>query len=82
MHKLKFISFSYNGHYFLSTVIYSLALGILAVDRFVLGYSAIAVGKLMTLGGLGVWWITDLFLLITGSLKPADDSEWEPWRPF
>ncbi|GMT18686.1 hypothetical protein PFISCL1PPCAC_9983, partial [Pristionchus fissidentatus] len=69
----------YTGHYFLSTLLYSLFLGILAVDRFCLGYSAIGVGKLMTLGGLGVWWVIDIFLLATGNLMPADNSNWEPY---
>ncbi|VDK63896.1 unnamed protein product [Anisakis simplex] len=69
----------YTGHYFLSTLLYSIFLGMLAVDRFCLGYSAIAVGKLMTLGGLGLWWIVDIFLLITGSLTPADGSNWMPY---
>ncbi|GMR41960.1 hypothetical protein PMAYCL1PPCAC_12155, partial [Pristionchus mayeri] len=69
----------YTGHYFLSTLLYSLFLGILAVDRFCLGYSAIGVGKLMTLGGLGVWWFIDIFLLATGNLMPADNSNWEPY---
>uniref|UniRef100_A0A8R1U167 Succinate dehydrogenase assembly factor 2, mitochondrial n=1 Tax=Onchocerca volvulus TaxID=6282 RepID=A0A8R1U167_ONCVO len=69
----------YTGHYFLSTLLYSVFLGILAVDRFCLGYSAIAVGKLMTLGGLGLWWIVDIILLITGNLLPADGSNWQPY---
>ncbi|KAK0426699.1 hypothetical protein QR680_009853 [Steinernema hermaphroditum] len=69
----------YTGHYFLSTLLYSMFLGILAVDRFCLGYSAVAVGKLMTLGGLGLWWIVDIFLLVNGNLRPADDSNWEPY---
>ncbi|CAJ0581067.1 unnamed protein product, partial [Mesorhabditis spiculigera] len=69
----------YTGHYFLSTLLYSIFLGIIAVDRFCLGYAAIAVGKLMTLGGLGVWWIIDICLLITGNLMPADDSNWEEY---
>ncbi|MFH4975634.1 hypothetical protein AB6A40_002343 [Gnathostoma spinigerum] len=69
----------YTGHYFLSTLLYSVFLGVLAVDRFCLGYSAIAVGKLMTLGGLGIWWVVDIFLLITGSLTPADGSSWQPY---
>lgn len=71
--------FRYTGHHFLSTLLYSVFLGVVAVDRFCLGYSAIAVGKLMTLGGLGVWWIIDIFLLVTGNLAPADDSNWEPY---
>uniref|UniRef100_A0A0N5AQ91 TM2 domain-containing protein n=1 Tax=Syphacia muris TaxID=451379 RepID=A0A0N5AQ91_9BILA len=69
----------YTGHYFLSSVLYSIFLGVLAVDRFYLGYSAIAVGKLMTLGGLGIWWLIDIFLLLSGRLMPADGSNWQPY---
>lgn len=72
----------YTGHYFLTTLIYSIFLGVLAADRFYLGYSAIGVGKLMTLGGLGIWWLIDVVLLLLGYLKPADDSEWETWLPY
>ncbi|CAI2347924.1 unnamed protein product [Caenorhabditis sp. 36 PRJEB53466] len=68
----------YTGHYFLTTLLYSIFLGVVAVDRFCLGYSAMAVGKLMTLGGFGIWWIVDIFLLVLGVLGPADDSNWEP----
>lgn len=50
----------YTGHYFVSTLLYSIFLGVVAVDRFCLGYTAIAVGKLMTLGGLGIWWLVDI----------------------
>ncbi|PIC38349.1 hypothetical protein B9Z55_010389 [Caenorhabditis nigoni] len=69
----------YTGHYFLTTLLYSIFLGVVAVDRFCLGYSAMAVGKLMTLGGFGIWWIVDIFLLVLGVLGPADDSNWEPY---
>jgi hypothetical protein len=69
----------YTGHYFLSTLLYSIFLGILGIDRLCLGYSAIGVGKLMTAGGLGVWWLVDIFLLVNGNLTPADDSQWMPY---
>jgi len=36
------------------------------------------VGKLLTLGGLGIWWVVDIFLLVTGYLNPDDGSNWIP----
>jgi len=38
-----------------------------------------AVGKLLTLGGVGIWWIVDIILLVLGELRPADDSNWVPY---
>jgi len=38
-----------------------------------------AVGKLLTLGGIGVWWIVDIVLLVTGQTTPKDGSSWEPY---
>ncbi|UJR29728.1 hypothetical protein I4U23_017277 [Adineta vaga] len=54
----------YSSHYFLSTLFYSIFLGLFAV------------GKMITLGGLGLWWIIDIILLISGKLMPQDDSNW------
>ena len=51
-------------------------MGLFAVDRFALGHIGIAVGKMITLGGLGLWWIVDIILLISGKLMPQDDSNW------
>ena len=73
----------YNGHYFVTTLIYSVLLGFLGMDRFCLGHTGTAVGKLLTLGGVGIWWIVDIVLLVNGMLTPDDDSNWVPyyWIP-
>ena len=31
------------------------------------------------LGGLGVWWLVDIGLLIVGELGPEDGSSWMPY---
>lgn len=60
-----------------TAVMLSALLGSLGVDRFYLGYTGSGVVKLLTLGGLGIWWLVDLVRLCTGSMRPANDGAWE-----
>lgn len=68
----------YTGHYFVTTLVYSILMGFLGMDRFILGHTGTAVGKLLTLGGVGIWWLVDIVLLVTGHLMPEDGSSWMP----
>ncbi len=45
------------------SLVLSIFLGGLGVDRFVIGDIGLGVGKLLTGGGLGVWWLVDLFCI-------------------
>ncbi|XP_076300857.1 uncharacterized protein LOC143219010 isoform X2 [Lasioglossum baleicum] len=69
----------YSDHYFATTLLYSILLGFLGVDRFYLGQNGTALGKLFTIGGAGVWWVFDVILLVTDSLQPENGSNWNPY---
>jgi len=44
-------------------LIVSIFLGELGVDRFMIGNTGAGVGKLLTCGGCGIWWLIDLFTI-------------------
>ena len=41
----------------------SIFFGSLGVDRFIMGKVGTGILKLITFGGLGVWWLIDLILI-------------------
>jgi len=60
---------------FLVALLLSIFVGQLGVDRFYLGYVGYGILKLLTGGGCGIWWLVDVIMIATGSIK---DSEGRP----
>jgi TM2 domain-containing membrane protein YozV len=46
-------------------LIMSVVFGSLGVDRFLMGKVGTGILKLITLGGLGIWWLVDVILIAT-----------------
>jgi hypothetical protein len=58
-----------------AALLFSLTLGLLGIDRFYLGYPIQGVLKGATFGGLGIWYVYDLFQITAGKLKDANGSD-------
>ena len=56
----------------LVALLLSLVLGYLGVDRFYLGHVGLGILKLITLGGLGIWYVVDLILIATGGMRDSN----------
>lgn len=60
-----------------TALILSIFVGVLGIDRFYLGYTGMGVLKLLTGGVFGILYIIDIITIATGSLTPADGSQYE-----
>lgn len=58
------------------SLVLSVLVGGLGIDRFYIGDTGLGVLKLITGGGLGVWWIVDLFI-ISGKTKKNNNEEFQ-----
>lgn len=51
-----------------------LILGVFGAHRFYVGKTGTAVLQLLTIGGLGLWMLYDLVLLLTAQFRDAEDK--------
>jgi TM2 domain-containing membrane protein YozV len=62
------------GKDWMVTLLLSIFVGGLGIDRFYLGYTGLGILKLLTAGGCGIWWLIDLILIVTGSMTDAQGN--------
>lgn len=60
---------------FMVTWLLSLFLGLIGADRFYVGKVGTGILKLITFGGLGLWYIIDLIIILTGSMRDKDGDK-------
>ncbi len=63
----------------LPTLLFCILLGIFGAHRFYVGRIATGVAQLLTLGGLGIWWLIDLIMLLTESFRDAEGRRLQEW---
>jgi len=56
----------------ITALLLSIFLGGLGVDRFYLGHTGIGVGKLLTLGGCGIWALVDMIIIAMRNVTDSD----------
>lgn len=61
--------------HFLITFFFSFMWGSFGVDRMYMGYIGMGILKLITFGGLGIWTIIDLFVIMAGAMKDKQDRD-------
>jgi hypothetical protein len=62
-------------------LILAILVGVFGVHRFYVGKVGTGILMLLTLGGLGIWYIYDIVLLASGVFRDADGKRLIAWEP-
>ena len=54
-------------------------LGVFGAHRFYVGKIGTGILELLTLGGLGIWWLVDMILIVTGSFRDKNGRKITEW---
>ena len=63
----------------LPAVLLCFFLGIFGAHRFYVGKVGTGILQLVTVGGLGIWWLIDLIMISVGAFTDADGNKLTEW---
>jgi len=63
----------------LAVTLLSWFLGYIGVHRFYLGKIGTGILMVITLGGLGVWWLIDFIMAVSGAMKDKEGLPIKNW---
>ena len=53
--------------------------GVVGAHRFYVGKTGSGIGMIFTLGGMGVWWLVDMIMILSGEFRDADHKRVVRW---
>jgi TM2 domain-containing membrane protein YozV len=68
--------------HFLAVFFLSFMWGTFGVDRFYLGKIGTGILKLLTAGGLGIWVVVDLALIMSGSMRDKNGNQMREFNQY
>jgi TM2 domain-containing membrane protein YozV len=63
----------------LVALLFCVWLGVFGVHRFYVGKIGTGILMLLTIGGLGIWWLIDLILIAVGSFRDKEGRRVFRW---